>query len=87
MTKRSDAADVKLNHQKIVVRVLEAHVHLRGDMLEPHKRFESTNCVIEVMTRKVADAQCNISVVVTGLKRGTVRSYDSICQEVDGALV
>lgn len=47
----------------------------------------STNCDMEAVTRNVADLQGNITDIVTGLNRDTVRSCDSVCWDVEGALL
>lgn len=60
---------------------------LLGAELDSLKRRESTNYDLEVMTRKVADAQGDITDIVTGLLRDIVSSYDSIVTEVDGVFV
>lgn len=53
-------------------RALEARVHKLCDKLNLLKRRESTNCDLEVTTRKVADTQGDTTNMVTGLHRSTV---------------
>lgn len=73
-----DATVAKSNNRRKEVRALEARLHILGAKLNLLKRCESPNCDMEVITRKVADTQDNITNMVTGLHRNTVRSYDSI---------
>lgn len=50
-------------------------------------RRVSTNCDLEVTTRKVASAQGDTTDTVTGLHQDTLSSYDSIWGGVYGTLV
>lgn len=61
-------------------------MRLLSDELDLLKRRESTNCYMELMTRKVADAQGGIFSMVTGSHRDTVRSYNSVRRGADVAL-
>lgn len=69
------------------MRALGAHVRMLGDKLESVKRRELPNCDLDMVARKVADAQGDTTNLASGLHRKTVRSYDSIRLGVDGALV
>lgn len=69
------------------VRALDALVCMLRDILDLRQRCESTNCSLEVITRKVADAQGDITNPATRLHENTTSFYDDICRNVDGAIV
>lgn len=60
------------------VRALEKRVQMLCGELDSLKRRKSTNCNLEVIAPKVADALGDITNLVTGLLQSTVSSYDSI---------
>lgn len=66
MIKARDSAFAEWNNRQRKVRAFETRVRLPGKELDSLKRCESTNCDVEVMTCKVADAQGNNTDIVTG---------------------
>lgn len=62
-------------------------MRMPGDELDFLKRRKSTNCDLKVMTIKKADAEGDITDMVTGFYRKTGVFYDSIRSGVDGAIV
>lgn len=69
------------------VGALEALVRMLCDELGSHKYFESTNCDVEVITHKVAEAQEDTINLVTRLHRSNASSYHFIRRNVHGTLV
>lgn len=59
---------------------------MQGYELDFLKPRDSTNCDLEVMTRKVAGVRGDIYNTDTGLHRVTVSMYDSIKRRVDRTL-
>lgn len=51
------------------------------------KCHESTECNLEAIVRKVADAHYDTTNMGTWMPRSTVSSYAVICRDIDGALV
>lgn len=87
MIKARISAFAKSNNRQRKLKALKERVHLLGDELDSLKRRESTNRDLEVTTRKVADAQSDITIKVAGLHRDFVSLYKSTCRGVDVALV
>lgn len=69
------------------VRDLEARVRMLCGELDSLKRHNSTSCDLEVSTRIIADAQGNITNLITGSRWSTVSSYDSTRRNVYRAWV
>lgn len=87
MIKTRDSAIAELSSLQRKVKTLKASVHLLPDELGSLKRCESTHGNLEVMSRKLASAQSDITDMVTGVHRDTVRSYGFIRRRVDEVLV
>lgn len=87
IVKARDSAVAKSGSRQKEVKALEARVRMLGGEMDSLKRRESANSDLEVMTRKIVNAQGDITNVVTGLHRDAVSSYDSIRGRFDGALV
>lgn len=69
------------------LRTLNAHVSILCYQLDLLKRRDSTNYELVVTIRRIADAQGDITNLVTGIYRNTVTSYDSSFCSVVEALV
>lgn len=69
------------------MKVLEAVVRMPCDELDLLKRRQSANCDLEVMAWNAADAQSDITGMVTGWHRKTVSSYELVRRKVNSALV
>lgn len=63
--------------------MLEAGTTLLKDKLDVLKQKETTECNIEVVHRKLADAKDEANSLVDGLRRGTSRSIVKILHNVD----
>lgn len=87
MEKARVAAVSELDEWLRKVRTLAALVQLMCDELGTSKRCKLTNCDPEVATRKVVNAQSDITILITELHRNAVSSYSSICRSVEVALV
>lgn len=85
MAKARDSAIANLNSRRREVEALKARVRMRGDEIDSLKRSESTNCNMEVTTRKVVNTQADVTNLVMGLHRDIVISYDFIRRSVHGA--
>lgn len=62
-------------------------MRIMGDGMNLLKRREATNCDVEIVSRKVGDAQGDIINFVTVLHRKPVSMDDSVCCGVIRAFV
>lgn len=87
MEEAREAAVLSFEGQSRKVRYPKARVRTLSDELDLLELLELANCILKVITCKVADSQGGITILVTGLHRNTVSSYDVTRRSADEALV
>lgn len=82
MEKARDTGVPDLDGPSREVRALKAHVRMMLDKLYSLKRRESRDCRPKATTRKVADAQGEITNLFTWLQQNRDGLYDAIRRKV-----